>query len=69
MGTLSGEVTLPFSFLPSYSVAEGGGINSLRKKFSPPGANYTILKLTSIFAGLCVLGKQKKVVPLCKNGG
>ena len=32
-GTLSGEETLPFSFLPPFSIK----VNSERKDFAPPG--------------------------------
>ena len=33
--TFSGEATLPFSFLPPFSI----GVNSYRKEFAPLGAN------------------------------
>ena len=34
-GPFSGEATLPFSFLLTFSI----GVNSERKEFAPPGAN------------------------------
>lgn len=41
MGTLSGETTLSFSFLPSFSM----GVNFSRKELAPLGANAFLYKV------------------------